>query len=103
MPTSAIAAGAYAATQSLLNTPGKPGGGVEAAGLEPASASAPSVRFYERSSRFSFASRDGPGRRRGASPLNVPPAHRARTRRVIPLNDTGSPGRGHPEPMDVAI
>jgi hypothetical protein len=28
---------------------------VEAAGFEPASASAPSVRFYEHSSRFSFA------------------------------------------------
>ena len=26
MPTNAIAAGAYAATQSLLNTPAKPGG-----------------------------------------------------------------------------
>ena len=76
-----------------------PGGVVEAAGLEPASASASSVRFYERSSRFSFAYRDGPGRRREASPLNVPPAHRARTRGVIPLNDTGYPGRGPPGPM----
>ena len=39
---------------------------VEAAGFEPASASAPSVRFYEHSSRFSFACCDGPGRRREA-------------------------------------
>jgi hypothetical protein len=45
---------------------------VEAAGIEPASASAPSARFYERSSRSSFAFLDGPGRRRGASPLGVP-------------------------------
>src|SRR5918997_1693282 len=45
---------------------------VEAAGFEPASASAPSVRFYERSSRFSFAYLGGPGRRREASPLSVP-------------------------------
>ncbi len=36
---------------------------VEAAGFEPASASAPSVRFYERSFRFSFAYLSGPGRR----------------------------------------
>ena len=57
---------------------------VEAAGLEPASASAPSVRFYERSSQFLFASRDGPGRRRGASPLNVPQKLRARTPEVEP-------------------
>ena len=34
---------------------------VEAAGVEPASASAPSVRFYERSSRFSFALLCEPG------------------------------------------
>ena len=70
---------------------------VEAAGLEPASASAPSVRFYEHSSRFSFACRDGPGRRREASPLNVPPAHRARTRRVSPLSDTGNRAVGRPD------
>ena len=31
MPTNAIAAGAYAATQGLLNTPSKPGGGQAAA------------------------------------------------------------------------
>ena len=49
-----------------------PGGVVEAAGFEPASASAPSARFYERSSRFIFVSPDGPGRRRGTSPLTVP-------------------------------
>ena len=36
---------------------------VEAAGFEPASASAPSARFYERSSRFSFAYLSRPGRR----------------------------------------
>ena len=76
---------------------------VEAAGLEPASASAPSARFYERSSRFSFACLDGPGRRRGASPLCVPPVPRARTRRVSPLDDTGKPGRGPPGPMGSAI
>jgi hypothetical protein len=46
--------------------------GVEAAGIEPASASAPSVRFYERSSRSSFACLRGPGRREEASPLSVP-------------------------------
>jgi len=57
---------------------------VEAAGLEPASASAPSVRFYERSSRFRFALRDGPGRRREASPLSVPQKLRARTPEVEP-------------------
>ena len=34
MPTNAIAAGAYAATQSLLNTPAKPGGGQAGAGLD---------------------------------------------------------------------
>ena len=34
MPTNAIAAGAYAATQGLLNTPGKPGGAPAAAGLD---------------------------------------------------------------------
>ena len=83
--------------------PGRPGGVVEAAGFEPASASAPSVRFYERSSRFSFTSRDGPGHRRGASPLGVPPEHRARTRRVSPLNDTGTPGRGLPGPMSYSL
>jgi hypothetical protein len=74
----------------------RPGGVVEAAGLEPASASAPSARFYERSSRFNFAYLDGPGRRRGASPLSVPPVPRARTRRVSPLADTGSRAVGHP-------
>ena len=57
---------------------------VEAAGFEPASASAPSVRFYERSFRFSFAFRDGPGRRRVASPLSVPQKLRARTPEVEP-------------------
>ncbi len=57
---------------------------VEAAGLEPASASALSVRFYERSSRFNFAFRDGPGRRREASPLSVPQKLRARTPEVEP-------------------
>ena len=45
---------------------------VEAAGVEPASASAPSVRFYEHSSRFSFALLCEPGRRREAIPLSVP-------------------------------
>jgi len=89
---------------AIEKPPGGPGGlVVEAAGFEPASASAPSVRFYEHSSRFSFAFRDGPGRRREASPLNVPPAHRARTRRVIPLNDTGEPGRGLPGPMSYLL
>ena len=34
MPTNAIAAGAYAATQSLLNTPSKPGSGQAATGLD---------------------------------------------------------------------
>ena len=34
MPTSAIAAGAYAATQSLLNTPTKPGGAQASTGLD---------------------------------------------------------------------
>jgi flagellar hook-basal body complex protein FliE len=35
MPTNAIAAGAYAATQGLLNSPSKPGGGqAAAAGLD---------------------------------------------------------------------
>ncbi len=58
---------------------------VEAAGFEPASASAPSARFYERSSRFIFASPDGPGRRRGASPLIVPSVPR----------DQGPEGRAH--------
>jgi hypothetical protein len=57
---------------------------VEAAGIEPASASALSVRFYERSSRFSFAFRVGPGRRREASPLSVPQKLRARTPEVEP-------------------
>ena len=70
---------------------------VEAAGLEPASASAPSVRFYEHSSRFSFACRDGPGRRREASPLSVPSELRARTLRVSPLNDTGNRAVGRPD------
>src|SRR5918994_3370625 len=70
---------------------------VEAAGLEPASASAPSARFYERSSRFSFACLDGPGRRREASPLIVPSVPRARTRRVSPLNDTGNRAVGRPD------
>jgi hypothetical protein len=70
---------------------------VEAAGLEPASASAPSARFYERSSRSSFACLDGPGRRRGASPLIVPPAPRARTRKVSPLADTGNRAVGRPD------
>jgi hypothetical protein len=73
---------------------------VEAAGIEPASANAPSARLYERRSRFGFAFLDGPGRRRKASPLNVPYVPRARTRRVSPLNDTGEPGRGLPGPMD---
>ena len=45
---------------------------MEAAGIEPASANAPSVRFYERSFRFGFAYLGRPGRRRGASPLCVP-------------------------------
>jgi hypothetical protein len=45
---------------------------VEAAGFEPASANAPSARFYERRIRFSFALSYGPGHRRKASPLNVP-------------------------------
>jgi hypothetical protein len=72
---------------------------VEAAGIEPASANAPSARLYERRSRFGFAFLDGPGRRRKASPLNVPYVPRARTRRVSPLNDTGEPGRGLPGPM----
>jgi hypothetical protein len=53
-----------------------PGGVVEAAGLEPASASAPSARFYERSTRSCFACLGGPGRRREASPLVVPPEPR---------------------------
>ncbi len=70
---------------------------VEAAGFEPASASAPSVRFYERSSRSCFACRDGPGRRREASPLNVPSAPRARTLRVSPLDDTGNRTVGRPD------
>jgi hypothetical protein len=60
-------------------------GPVEAAGFEPASASAPSARFYERSSRFTFALLDGPGRRRVASPLNVPPVPR----------DQGPEGEAH--------
>lgn len=34
MPTNAIAAGAYAATQSLLHAPGKPEGGKAATGLD---------------------------------------------------------------------
>ena len=34
MPTNAIAAGAYAATQSLLGTPAKPPGGQAATGLD---------------------------------------------------------------------
>src|SRR5918998_3499543 len=58
---------------------------VEAAGFEPASASAPSARFYERSSRYIFASPDGPGRRRGGSPLVVPPVPR----------DQGPEGKAH--------
>jgi hypothetical protein len=70
---------------------------VEAAGFEPASASAPSVRFYEHSSRFSFACRDGPGRRREASPLSVPSALRARTLGVSPLDDTGNRAVGRPD------
>jgi hypothetical protein len=70
---------------------------VEAAGFEPASASAPSVRFYEHSSRFSFACRDGPGRRREASPLCVPSELWARTRRVSPLDDTGNRAVGRPD------
>jgi hypothetical protein len=70
---------------------------VEAAGFEPASASAPSVRFYERSSRFSFALRDGPGRHREASPLDVPSAFRARTLKVSPLNDTGNRAVSRPD------
>ena len=37
MPTNAIAAGAYAATQGLLTTPSKPGGGQAANGLDFAS------------------------------------------------------------------
>jgi hypothetical protein len=45
---------------------------VEAAGVEPASANALSVRFYEHSSRFSFALLCEPGRRREASPLSFP-------------------------------
>ena len=69
---------------------------MEAAGFEPASASAPSVRFYEHSSRFSFTCRDGPGRRREASPLGVPSEFRARTPRVSPLNDTGNRAVGRP-------
>ena len=73
---------------------------MEAAGIEPASANAPSARLYERRSRFGFALLDGPGRRRKASPLNVPYVPRARTRRVSPLDDTGEPGRGPPGPMD---
>jgi hypothetical protein len=58
---------------------------VEAAGFEPASANAPSVRLYERRSRFSFALPCGPGRRRRASPLGVPYEPRARIRKVILL------------------
>ena len=34
MPTNAIAAGAYAATQGLLNSPSKPAGGSAATGLD---------------------------------------------------------------------
>ena len=34
MPANAIAAGAYAATQGLLSTPSKPGGGQAATGLD---------------------------------------------------------------------
>ena len=45
---------------------------VEAAGFEPASANALSVRFYEHSSRFNFALPCGPGHRREASPLSFP-------------------------------
>jgi hypothetical protein len=74
-----------------------PAASVEAAGFEPASASAPSARFYERSSRFSFACLDGPGRRRDASPFIVPSVPRARTRRVSPLNDTGNRAVGRPD------
>ena len=71
--------------EELAAPGGSPGAAiVEAAGLEPASASAPSVRFYERSSQFSFAVRDGPGRRRVASPLSVPQKLRARTPEVEP-------------------
>ena len=44
----------------------------EAAGVEPASANAPSVRFYEHSSRFSFALLCEPGHRGEASPLGFP-------------------------------
>ena len=82
-------------TSALCGTPQS--AKVEAAGFEPASASAPSVRFYELSSRFSFACRDGPGRRREASPLNVPPVLRARAPRVSPLNDTGNRAVGRPD------
>jgi hypothetical protein len=45
---------------------------VEAAGVEPASANALSVRFYEHSSRFNFALLCGPGRRKEASPVGFP-------------------------------
>ena len=58
---------------------------VEAAGLEPASASAPSVRLYERRSRFSFALLCEPGRRREASPLDVPQEPWARAQGVSSL------------------
>jgi hypothetical protein len=76
---------------------------VEAAGLEPASASAPSARFYERSSRSSFACLDGPGRRQGASPFGVPPVPRARSRKVSPLNDTGNRAVGRPDRCSLAV
>jgi len=58
---------------------------VEAAGFEPASANAPSVRLYERRSQFSFALPCGPGRHRRASPLSVPYRPRARASKVILL------------------
>src|ERR687886_683303 len=52
-----------ALTRTHKNARLGPGGVVEAAGLEPASASAPSARFYERSSRSCFACLGGPMRR----------------------------------------
>ena len=58
---------------------------VEAAGIEPASANAPSVRLYERCSQFSFALPRELGRRGRASPLSVPYEPRARDRKVILL------------------
>ncbi len=58
---------------------------VEAAGIEPASANAPSVRLYERCSQFSFTLPRELGRRGRASPLSVPYEPRARDRKVILL------------------